>query len=255
MKKSVCSILLLLCPLIAFAQASTAPAAAAAPAAPKKATIDTYRVWPKDGHIDAFKAAITAHAQKFHSGNWKWRVYEVLTGPDGGAFMILEGPNSWTDIEGRGDLGPEHQKDYDTNIAPHVEKSSPDSYQTYEASASTVASGAFSTNKVLITRIFVKPGRSSQTLANLKEWKKVWEKTGLNIVVWHSFYSGESSYTIADRLKAGLKDLDDNTMNMRKTADEVLGSGGYDRLQESIALNTERTVTEIIELKPELSSK
>ncbi len=253
MKKFACSVLLLLCPMIAFAQ--PAPAAAAAPAAPKKATINSYRVWPKDGHVDALKAALAAHAQKFHSGNWKWRVNEVLTGPDGGAYMIIEGPNSWTDIEGRGDLGPEHQKDYDTNITPHVEKSSPENYSTYEQSASTVASGAYSTNKVLITRIFVKPGRSSQTLASLKEWKKVWEKMGMNVAVWHSFYSGESSYAIADRLKAGLKDLDDNTMSMRKTADEVLGSGGYDRMQEAIAQNTERTVTEIIEFKPELSSK
>ena len=253
MKKFACSMLLLLCPLIAFAQATPAPAAAA-PAAPKKNTISTYRIWAKDGHDAALKAALAAHAQKFHSGNWKWRVSEVLTGPDGGAYMILEGPNSWTDIEGRGDLGPEHQKDYDTNITPHVEKSSPESYATYQESASTVAGGAFSTNKVLITRLYPKPGRGNQAYANLKDWKKVWEKCGLNVVVWSSFYSGEPMFSVAGRLKNGFKDLDDST-SFRKAADELFGAGGYDRMQETAALNIEKQVGEIIEFKADLSSK
>lgn len=254
MKKIISILLVMLTPVLLLAQETKkeAPAAAAAPA---KRTLSTYRVFPKDGHTEALKAALTAHAAKFHTGNWKWRVYEILTGPDGGGYMIAEGPNSWTDIEGRGDLGAEHSKDYETNVLPHLEKSTPESYTTYQSSASTVAAGAFSTNKVLIERIYPKQGHRGDTYANLKDWKKVWEKLGINVAVWSSFYSGEHFYSVAGRLKDGFKDLDDDSINFRKAADSVFGAGGYDRLVAADERNVEKSVGEIIEFRPELSSK
>ncbi len=252
MKKSACIILMMLFPLLAFTQ--EAKKEAPKTEAPKKGTINSYRVFAKDGHDTALKAAIAAHAQKFHTGNWKWRVSEVLSGPDQGSYMILEGPNSWTDLDGRGDLGPEHMKDYETNITPHVEKSTPEQYATYQADGSTVAAGAYST-KTLIRRAFLKPGRGPQAFESMKSWKKVWEKRGVNVAVWSSFYSGEPCIIIAGRLKNGWKDLDEDIISTRKAADEVLGPGGYDKLLAEAALDTDHQVDEMIEFKPELSSK
>ena len=249
MKKIIGLVLLALSPGLLFAEEAKKATG------PEKGTISSYRVWAKDGHDDALKAAITAHAAKYHSANWKWRVSEVLTGPDGGAFMITEGPVSWTDFEGRGDLGAEHQKDYSTTIAPHVEKSTADTYATYEQSASTVAGGAFSSNKVLLRHMYYKPGRSTQTLAMLRAWKQIWAKCGLNVVVWRSFFSGEGQFTIADRLKKGFTDLDDDNVDFRKAGDEIFGPGGYDALVEQTGQNCSKVVDEVIEFKPELSSK
>ena len=222
---------------------------------PKKGTIDTYRVFPKQGHAEEFKAAMGAHAQKYHTGSWKWRVSEILTGPDTGGFMILEGPNSWTDMEGRGDLGAEHTKDYESTIAPHVDRSSPELYATYVADSSTVAPGAFSSNKTLVSFGYLKPGRGEKARADLKTWKKIYEKLGLNMVVWRSFYSGEECLVISSRLKDGLRDLDDESINFRKTADELLGPGKFDELVESDTANYSRIVDEIMEFRPEMSSK
>ena len=254
MKKLACIILLVLSPLIAFGQAAPAAAAAAAPTAPKKNTLSTYRVWVKDGHSAAFKAAVAAHAQKYHTGNWKWRVNEVLTGPDGGAYQITEGPNSWTDIEGRGDLGAEHTKDYETNIMPHVEKSSPDSYVTYQESASTTAAANWS-NKSAITHFYYKPGRGPATLELLKSYKKSWEKQGVNVVVWSAYASGEPQYIGVRRFKNGFLDLDAGGPSMRKAFDDANGEGAFDKAQEELNRCIDHTVSEFIEFKPELSSK
>ena len=72
------------------------------------------------------KKALAEHAEKFHTGHWKWRVYQVPSGPDeSDAYQITEGPNSWTNLEGRGNISPEHMKHYDTMVTPHVEKTSP----------------------------------------------------------------------------------------------------------------------------------
>jgi hypothetical protein len=248
MKKILSLTLLMLSPLLLVAEEANATG-------PKKGTIDTYMVFPKDGQDSALKAALAAHAQKYHTGNWKWRVYEVLTGPNTGAYMILEGPNSWTDIEGRGDLGAEHQKDYETTILPLVKKSSPETYATYVASASTTDAGAFSTNKVLVSYSYLKPGRGPHALDDAKAWKKVYEKLGLSVVTWRTFFSGEPCLIFAGRLKEGFKDLDDESINFRKAADEVLGPGALDRLTESDTANYTREVDEIIDFKPELSSK
>ncbi len=248
MNKIISITLLMLSPLLLVAEDAKTTG-------PKKGTIDTYMVVPKDGHETALKAALAAHAQKFHAGNWKWRVYQVLTGPHGDAYMILEGPNSWTDIEGRGDLGAEHQKDYETTILPHVEKSTPTVYATYVKDASTTDAAAFSTNKVLVSYCYLRPGRGPHAHDDAKVWKKVYEKLGLSVVTWRTFYSGEPCYIFAGRLKAGFKDLDDESISFHKAADEVLGAGALDRLIESDAANYSHIVDEIIELKPELSSK
>lgn len=250
MKKIVCSIIMLLCPLFVFAQA----AAPAAPAAPKKNTISVYRVFAKDGHTQELKAAITAHALKFHTGSWKWRVSEVLTGPDGGAFQITEGPNSWTDEEGRGDLGAEHGKDYDLNITPHVEKSTPASYLTYQQEASSTAADNWS-NKSVITHYYLKPGRGPAMYALLKGFKPVYEKLGGNVVIWSSFASGEPQYVQVRRLKNGFKDFDADGPSWRKVMEEVNGAGSADRANDEIARNVGHIVNEMIEFKPELSSK
>jgi len=249
MKRTLSVLLLLIVPAFLFAQeAKQAPEL-------KKNTLSAYRVWAKDGHNDALKAAIAAHGKKYHTGNWKWRVYEVLTGPDGGAFMISEGPNTWTEVESRADLGAEHMKDYDTNVAPHVEKSTSDMYATYQPDASTVEGAAFSTTKVLIRQAYLKPGRRFYALATLRDWKQVWEKCGVNIVTWGSFYSGEPRFIIAGRLEQGFADLDDSSVSFRKAADEIFGPGAYERLVADDAANYSRFVDEIIEYKAELSSK
>lgn len=249
MKKLVAGILAMLLPLGVFAQATAAPAAA-----PKKNTINVYRVIPKDGHAEAIEKALAAHAQKFHSGNWKWRVSAILTGPDGGGYQITEGPNSWTDIEGRGDLGAEHTKEYDANVLPHVERSSPEMYVTYVESASTVAAAAWSTKSVII-HLYYKPGRGPATLELLKAYKKAWEKAGQNYVVWTTASSGEPQYIVVRRLKEGFKDFDMSSPSMRDTFDAANGAGAFDKANEEASRSLDRTVAEMIEFKPELSSK
>lgn len=241
------SLALALLPLIASAQAP-------APAAPKKETISVFRIWPKSGHEDQLKAAIAAHAKKWHSGPWAWRVYEVLTGEDGGAYHIVEGPNSWTDIEGRGDLGADHMKDFPTNILPHAEKISPESFMTYNAAGSTSPAGNFST-KATVTQYYPKPGRMGQLLAQFRQAKAAAEKDGINVAIWVSAASGEPRVAFVRRFKNGFKDFDDVTATMRGTMDALYGSGAYDRYTEELARNVARSTSEVIEYQPDLSTK
>jgi hypothetical protein len=238
------TVLALLFPLFAYAQT------------PPIATVTSDRVWVKDGHMAAFKKALTAHVKEYHTGLWKWRVYEVLSGPDTGALMINEGPNSWTALEGRGDLSAQHTRHYETMILPHVSKSAPSTFVTYDAKLSNTAAGEWS-NKAVLTHMQSKPGRGPALTAALATNKAVWDKLGRNIVVWRTWESGAPRIVIAARLKNGFKDFDAESGARPYSAvyDEVNGAGSYDKYLEELARSVDSMGSEMIEFKPELSSQ
>lgn len=235
---------------VAFAQ-QAAPAAAKAP---DRNTLSSYRVWVKPGHTDEFKAALSAHAKKFHTGDWTWRVAEVYTGPDSGAFHITEGPTSWTALDDRGDLGAEHNADYQKNITPHVERTGPESYVVFVQALSTAQIGNYS-NKVYLRHMEAKPGCGPQVYDVLKSWKAIFEKQGMNVAVWRSVGSGAPGYTIAFRMKNGWKDFDEDGPSFRDTAAELWGPTGYDRMMADTAASVASIRDEMLVFDPALGSK
>jgi hypothetical protein len=220
-----------------------------------KATLTSYRVFPKAGKDAALKKAITEHAAKYHTGNWKWRVFSVLSGPDEGAYQINEGPNSWTTLEGRKDISDEHQRDYETNVLPLVEKNTPDAYLRYQRDLSS-DSAIGPMKKALLRHVFLKPGKGARLMEYLKTFQKVWEKLGMKVAVWGSFYSGEPQIVVAYRLPQGWVDLEQSrTKEIRDTYDGFAGAGAYARYLEDLDKYVERVSEEMIELLPEVGSK
>jgi len=223
--------------------------------AQEKSTLSTYRVSPKPGKDSALKKALADHVAKFHTGDWKWRVFSVLSGSDEGSYQLNEGPNSWTTLEGRKEISDEHQRDYETNIAPLVEKSTPQAYLLLRREFSTDSvSNTF--KKALLRHIYPKPGRGVRYMESLGVWKKVWEKLGIKVTVWSSFYSGEPRWVTAVRLQKGFVDLEQPMGKaLADTYDAIAGPGAYARFLDDLSQNVSRIDEEVIELQPELSSK
>ena len=67
--------------------------------AQEKNVVSVNRVFPKQDKIQAFEKALGAHAQKYHKGDWHWRVFTIESGPDAGGYHITEGPKDWTAVE------------------------------------------------------------------------------------------------------------------------------------------------------------
>ena len=250
MKKLTCLLLAMAMPVaIVVAQDAKKSDGAAKPV-----VISSYRVTPKPGHARQLEAALSAHAKKYHKGDFAWRVGQVMSGPEAGAYHITEGPSSWTAIDGRGDLGAEHMKDYETNVLPHVEHTLPERYLSYQTALSTVGATQW-TSKVALTHLVQKPGRGAALTEALRKWKAIYEKVGLNVAVWRTSWSGETTYVVVQRLKNGLKQFDDSTPEFRKACDELFGVGEYAKLQQSAADTSSKVWGELIEFKPELASK
>ena len=72
--------------------------------------------------------------------------------------MITEGPNSWDQLDTRGDLGAEHTADWEKNVAPLTQDRGTVSYAEFQADLSTVQLTDYA-DKILINHTIGKPGK------------------------------------------------------------------------------------------------
>ena len=222
---------------------------------PEKKVLSSYRVVPVPGKDAQLRKALLEHATKYHSGTWKWRVFQVLSGPDEGAYMINEGVNSWTDLEGRKEISDEHQRDYERTILPLSEKTLPALYLTYQNDYSTDSAGG-PMKKALLRHFYMKPGKGGRFGTHLVLWKKAYEKIGMKVGVWGSFFSGQPQLVVSFRLANGWADLEKPWGKLSREAyDEVAGPGAYARYTEDLDSYVDHTVEEMIEFLPEVSPK
>jgi hypothetical protein len=220
-----------------------------------KNVISVTRVFPKADKVLDFEKALAAHAQKYHTGDWSWRVYEIQSGPDAGGYHITEGPTSWNAIDGRGNLGTEHNDDWNKNVAIYVTDKLEESYSIYVDSLSTVALGNYS-DKIIISHMYAKPGMINGIVRLVKEMKKVWTDGNESIAVYQSVISGEPQMITVSRLKNGLKELADGYR--KPTAERfniAYGAGAWDTYLADYAKYVETRWSELLVYRADLSSK
>lgn len=220
-----------------------------------KNVMNTFRVFPKVDKVMEFEKALAAHAQKFHTGDWKWRVFTIESGPDAGGYHVTEGPNTWDALDGRGEISAEHQTDWNKNVAPLLTDRGSQGYSSYDADLSTVQLTDFA-DKIIITHIFPKPGKVNVLMDLIKKSKKAWELGKESVAVYESESSGPPSVAIVYRLKGGLKEMNDDFRKpMKERYEAVNGEGSWQWYLSSFADAVESRWSEMLFLKPSLGSK
>jgi hypothetical protein len=240
MKKLV--LVLLLLPAIAIAQT--------------KNVISTQRVFPKVDKNAEFEKGLAAHAQKFHTGLWKWRVYQIESGPDFGGVMLVEGPNTWEDFGNRGDLGAEHMKDWNTNVAPYIVQDGQSHYMEFKEQLSNVALTDYS-KWITINHIFPNPGYMAALEDLVTTMKKVWVDGKESVAVYNTNSSGDPQFSIVTRYKQGLKEKDAYLAN-GTLKDRFVKSNGADAwgsYLDSFRKAVSKQWSELLSYREDLSSK
>ncbi|MDQ3843929.1 MAG: hypothetical protein M3342_07935, partial [Bacteroidota bacterium] len=102
-----------------------------------KTILSSNRVFAKNDKVAEFEKALTNHAQKYHTGDVKWRVWSIESGPDAGGYMITEGPSSWAVLDGRGDISAEHTMDWEKNVLPLTVGQGQSGYYDFQQDLST----------------------------------------------------------------------------------------------------------------------
>lgn len=220
-----------------------------------KNLISTHRVFPKMDKVLEFEKALATHAQKYHTGNAFWRVFAIQSGPDMGGYHITEGPTSWEAEDVRGNLGNEHNLDWNKNVAIYLTDRQSGGYSVYQDSLSTVALGDFS-DKINITHVYPKIGKSDNVVSIIKKLKKTWASVGMTVAVYTASGSGKTQYTLVTRYKQGLKERASGFRKPFKESFETAnGEGSYEQYLKDAAEFIDENWSELLFLRSDLSSK
>lgn len=217
--------------------------------------VSASRYFPKTDKVMEFEKALTAHSQKYHSGDWKWRVFEIQTGPDAGGYHVVEGPKSWDEFDKRGNLGEEHMKDWNKTVAIHLTEKYISLYAEFRENLSTAQAGV-SADKIIITHVYPKPGSGNIVEETIKKAKKGWEAGNQSVAVYQSVASGPSQYALVNRLKDGLKELKEGFRKPWKERFEgANGEGTMETFLEKIRESTDHSWSEMLFLRVDLGAK
>jgi hypothetical protein len=220
-----------------------------------KNVVTVNRLRPRSDKIIEFEKVLASHAQKFHTGDWKWRVYYVVSGPDYGAYQMVEGPNSWDQLDARGDISSEHSMDFKKNLAPLTEGNPEGSYSVYREDLSTVQLTDYS-DKIAVTHVYPKPGYGNKIEEILKKAKKAWENGNQTVAVYEASSSGPAQYILVYRYKQGLKERNDDFRKpFKERYNTVNGEDSYDAFLDGIRKYTDHAWSEMLTYRSELSSK
>lgn len=221
-----------------------------------KNVVSAERVFAKANMTHEYEKALTSHVQKYHKGDWAWRVYSIESGPDAGAYHIVEGPMSWDGLDKRGNLGEAHQMDYDKNVMPFTNADKGSTiYSTFREDLSTTALGNYS-DKIVINHVYPKPGYADEMEDALKKLKKAWEAGGQTVAVYEASASGAPQYIIVNRYKQGLKERETGFRKpMKERYNAANGDGSWTAYQQSLKNMIDHSWSEMLFFHPELSSK
>ena len=220
-----------------------------------KNVVSTFRVFPKVDKATAFEKAFIAHAAKYHTGDWKWKVYEIQSGPDATGFHVIEGPLSWETFDKRADLGAAHTADWNNNVMPNTSERGTANFSVFQEDMSTVQLTDYS-DKITIVHLIPKPGMTTALDDMTKKMKAVWAAGNESVAVYRSIASGDPQLVYVNRLKEGLKELD---ASFRKPMPEryaaVNGANSWADYLKDYSNIVERRWSELLFYRADLSSK
>lgn len=220
-----------------------------------KNVISTNRIFPKVDKVMDFEKALATHAKKYHTGDVKWRVFQIQSGPDAGGYHIVEGPKSWESEDARGDINVEHNTDWHKNVTIYLTDKSSSGYSVYIDSLSTVAIGDYS-DKVQVTHLYPKLGCGARVISMIKNLKAAWAAEGSTIAVYAANASGPAQFAIATRYKQGLKEKEDGfRKSFKATYEKIHGAGSWAVYLDNISEYTNEIWSELIFYRADLSSK
>ena len=220
-----------------------------------KNVISTSRVFPKADKQLEFEKALAAHAQKYHTGDVKWRVLDIVTGPDAGGYQITEGPKSWESEDVRGDINVEHNNDWHKSVTIYLTDRNSNGYSVYIDSLSTIAIGDYS-DKVQLTHIYPKLGCSYRVATMIKQLKAAWAAEGSTIAVYEVNGSGAPQFVVATRYKQGLKEKTDGfRKSFVDTYEKIHGKGSWAIFNDNVKEYYSDVWRELLFYRADLSSK
>jgi len=206
---------------------------------------------------DAFEASWKLHLNAYHQTTRKMRVNQITSGPNAGAYKLIEGPFSYADMDMPETNAKVHRTDLDKTIGPKTEQI--DNYYAYYRDSLSINTDT-QAEKFLVSATVLKNGKMGDYLAEVSRGVKVQKKMNSTVSTIRSvrgFAGSKPTLISVLRLKDGYKQLEGgpNNPEFRKNYIETYGQEAWDnRLKIMVDLVEDQSMHFEV-LRADLSSK
>ena len=216
---------------------------------------------PKAGMRSAFEESWKTHVNKFHNSSDKRTVFELTSGPDNGAFLVVEGPISYADMDEAIPTAKEHALDIEKNFSTLLEPGSVNGLYRWVDTLSY--HGGVKADKFLVSITTLQNGKTDEYMTELRRNALLYAKLNLplSITTLVKQQAGSSPVVVTKRsLKDGFKELDADYYKMapNQFKDEYIKEYGQDAWDKRIKLLVDDVVKReqhFEKLRADLSSK
>ena len=239
-----------------FAIVVLAPAVASAQTPPPDSVSEVLRQKIQPGTVSKYEAARKEHMgwHKTHNDPWTWEVFEVMTGPDTGSYLISSGDHQWKDMEGWvAKYADADGADSAASMGPYI-ASTQRTYWTQLNAISRMPAADVQYPLITLTTYHVKPGSDAAVRAAIAKVNAALDAGKFPIgSVWFVLTNGGPTPTYAVVApRNGLGEMGPSP-SLLEVLEKQLGKPASDALIKSFFDNVVSASTELLRFRTDLS--
>jgi len=233
-----------------------APAVAGAQTPPPDSVSEVLRQKIRPGTVQDYEAARKKHMawHKAQNDPWAWEVFEVMTGPDTGSYLISSGDHQWKDMEAWvAKMADADAADSQTSMGPYIAGTQRE-YWTQLNAISRLPSSDIQYPLITVTTYHVKPGSDAALRTAITKVNAALDAGKFPLrTIWYVLTSGGPSPTYAVVApREGLGAMAPSP-SLLEVIEKQLGKPASDALVKSFYDNVVAANTELLRLRTDLS--
>ena len=241
----LCSAIVVLAPAVGGAQT---------PAPDSVSEVLRQKIRP--GTVQDYEAARKKHMtwHKAQNDPWAWEVFEVMTGPDTGSYLISSGDHQWKDMEAWvAKMADADAADSQASMGPYI-ASTQREYWTQLNAISRLPSSDIQYPLITVTTYHVKPGSDAALRTAITKVNAALDAGKFPLrTIWYVLTSGGPSPTYAVVApREGLGAMAPSP-SLLEVLEKQLGKPASDALVKSFFDNVVSANTELLRLRTDLS--
>lgn len=213
---------------------------------------------PKNGMRAAFEASWKLHLDMFHKTSNKQTVYEIISGPNLGAYVLVEGPFSFASMDTARPNAKSHVLDLDRNFSPKLEPGSKNYILRWVDTLSR--NSTVQASKLIVTSTVIKNGKLGEYLTEVRRTVLIQDKMNSPISINRLIrqFAGSSPTLVTVRnLKDGFAELEGgpNNPQFRNLYIETYGQDAWDTRLKILVDDVVSSEVDLQVHRTDLSSK
>lgn len=233
-----------------------APAVAGAQTPPPDSVSEVLRQKIRPGTVQDYEAARKKHMgwHKAQNDPWAWEVFEVMTGPDTGSYVISSGDHQWKDMEAWvAKMADADAADSRASMGPYIAGTERE-YWTQLNAISRLPSSDIQYPLITITTYHVKPGSDAALRTAVAKVNAALDAGKFPLrTIWYVLTNGGPSPTYAVVApREGLGAMAPSP-SLLEVIEKQLGKPDADAVLKSFYDNVVSANTELLRLRTDLS--